>query len=543
MNKIKGKEEELELQIGKEQIVHMKVAAQIVQHLSKGIYSNPANCIKELINNSFDADASKVVIRAKPEFDTFSITDDGEGMDYKDFNNKFLWISRSDKRDKGEKTEGFKRPIIGRIGIGFIAVSEICEKMIVISSKKGEKIKFQAEIDFGKFRKVIHKKKNFYELSKVKLVNLREKENAHYTIILLNGLTKDFKELLEDKDIHEAGIKIATFDGKKFEKIIEEIKKKQLDSSKDIGGYWRLMLEVANTIPTPYLNEGPIRVKNANWFKKELKFLNNLKDSVDKFQFLVDFDGVIIKKPIFLPVEDDIFENKESYDIYTFKEEFTDFSGGSKLKFRGYIYNQEKQILPPQLRGIIVRIKNTSIGGPDPDFLGYPYAEKLFLPWVFGEIYIDEGLEEAMNINRNSFIITNPHFRKLKNFLHTKLHNEIFPRCRARYVERKQEREISEKSLREKYIKHYLKDVLNKSFQIKSVQKAGKYPVVIDSEKKEVLIFKAHPVFKKKKKKEKDLLGEILILFETSYHSARGDLEKMKSYFINSLKKWASLKK
>jgi len=159
MAKVKEKEEALKLQIGKEQIIHMKVAAQIIQHLSKGIYSNPANCVKELINNSFDADANKVIVRAKPEFNTFSITDDGDGMNYVDFNTKFLWISRSDKRDKVENTKKFKRPIIGKIGIGFISVSEICDKMIVISSKRGEKFKFQAEIDFEKFKKTINQKK------------------------------------------------------------------------------------------------------------------------------------------------------------------------------------------------------------------------------------------------------------------------------------------------------------------------------------------------------------------------------------------------
>ena len=543
MVKIKEKEEALKLQIGEEQIVHMKVAAQIIQHLSKGIYSNPANCIKELISNSFDADASKVIVRAKPEFDTFSITDDGDGMNYVDFSTKFLWISRSDKRDKGENTKKFKRPIIGKIGIGFISVSEICDKMTVISSKRGEKVKFQAEIDFEKFKKIIHQKKDFYEISEVKLTNIEEEEDAHYTIILLNGLSKDFKDLLEDKDIHEAGIKIATFEGKKFEGIIEEIEKRQLDSSKDIGGYWRLILDVANTVPVPYLEEGPIIVKKTDWFKQESKSINNLKNTVNKLQFLVDFDGVIIKKPIILPVEKDIFDKKERYDLYYFEEEFSDFSDGSKLKLRGYIYNQERQILPPQLRGIIIRIKNTSIGGPDPDFLGYPYAEKLFLPWVFGEIYIDEGLEEAMNINRSSFVITHPHFRKLKNYLHTKLHTEVFPRCRVRYTERKEENEITEKKSREKNIKEYLKDIFNKNFQIKPLEKTGKFPVDIDIEKKEVLVFKGHPVFKKRKKTEKDLIEEILILFETSYHNASGDLDKLKDYFINSLSEWANLKK
>ncbi|MGA2526035.1 MAG: ATP-binding protein [Smithellaceae bacterium] len=543
MTKDKEKEEALKLQIGHEQIVHMKVAAQIIQHLSKGIYSNPANCIKELISNSFDADASEVIVRAKPEFDTFSITDDGDGMNYVDFSTKFLWISRSDKRDGGEITRKFKRPIIGKIGIGFISVSEICDKMTVISSKRGEEFKFQAEIDFERFKKTVHQKKDFYEISEVKLTNLEEEKDAHYTIILLSALNKDFKELLEDKDIHDAGIKIATFEGKKFEVIIEEIEKKYLDPSKDIGGYWRLILDVANTVPVPYLKEGPIKVKNPNWFNQETKSINNLKNVIQKLEFLVDFDGVIIKKPILLPGEKDIFDKKESYDLYYFEEEFSDFPDGSKLKFKGYIYNQERQIFPPHLRGIIIRIKNTSIGGSDPDFLSYPYAEKLFLPWVFGEIYIDEGLEEAMNINRSSFIITHPHFRKLKNYLHKKLHAEVFPRCRERYTERKEETEVTEKKSREENIKGYLKYIFNKNFQVRPLDKTGKYPVDIDIEKKEVLVFKGHPVFKKKKKKEKDLLEEVLILFETSYHNAKGDLGKLKDYFINSLSEWKNLKK
>ncbi len=139
--------------------------------------------------------------------------------------------------------------------------------------------------------------------------------------------------------------------------------------------------------------------------------------------------------------------------------------------------------------------------------------------------------------------MTHPHFRKLKKFLHEKLHSEVFPRCRNRYVERREEKEIGEKDFREEKIKEHLKDIFNKKFRVKSIEKTGKFPVDIDTKGKEVLIFKGHPVFKKKKKREKDFLQEILILFETSYLSAGGDVDKMKDYFINSLKKWVHIKK
>ena len=127
--------------------------------------------------------------------------------------------------------------------------------------------------------------------------------------------------------------------------------------------------------------------------------------------------------------------------------------------------------------------------------------------------------------------------------MHTKLHAEVFPRCRERYTERKEETDITEKKSHEENIKRYLKDIFNKNFQIKPLDKTGKFPVDIDIEKKEVLVFKEHPVFKKKKKKEKELLKEVLILFETSYHIAKGDLGKLKNYFINSLSGWTNLKK
>ncbi|TRZ49252.1 MAG: hypothetical protein D4S01_08970 [Dehalococcoidia bacterium] len=177
-------EEDLELKIGEPQTVHMKVSAQILEHLSKGIYRNPAGAIKELISNAYDADAREVIVRAKPEIDSFSITDDGEGMNYSDFEENFLFISRSSKRDQGIYTKKFHRPIIGKIGIGFIAVSQICDRMTIISSKMGEGFKFEAEIDFGKFRKTKSIKKDIYELSEVTLTNYPEESNVQYTIDL-----------------------------------------------------------------------------------------------------------------------------------------------------------------------------------------------------------------------------------------------------------------------------------------------------------------------------------------------------------------------
>ncbi len=124
----------LEKRIGKPQVGTMKVGSQIVELLSKGIYSAPWNSIKELISNSFDADATKVEIRFFPDEKKLTVRDDGSGMDYEDFDEHFAFIVRSLKREKGQFTPIFNRPIIGKIGIGFLAVSELCDVIKITSA-------------------------------------------------------------------------------------------------------------------------------------------------------------------------------------------------------------------------------------------------------------------------------------------------------------------------------------------------------------------------------------------------------------------------
>jgi len=535
--------EKLELKLEESQTVHMRVGSQILEHLSKGIYSNPARAIKELINNAFDANATKVIVRAKPEFDTFEISDNGEGMNYEDFNENFLFISRSNKRDKGNFTpKPLERPVIGRVGIGFVAVSQICNKMTVISSKRNQNFKLEAEIDFSKFRKIEHKKKDFYDLSEIKFSNYREEKNAHYTKVILTGLLNDFKELLEDKDIKkEEGIEIHSFDGLKFEQIIDQIEKKKLDLSKNIGLYWQTVLEIANTVPVRYLDKGPIRVspKNYNDFEKELRAIDGLKDYIKKLNFSVDFDGIELKKPILVPNEEDIIKKDDDFNIYLFND-IIKFEDGSVLKFKGYIYNQKRSIYPSQLRGIIIRIKSVAIGGIDPDFLSYMYAEKMFLPWTFGEIYVEEGLEDAMNINRSSFTITHPHYRKLRNRLHKFLHKTVFRYCRDRYIDRIEKVKKKEEILRDFKIKDYLNFMFNRNFNVDISEKSSEIPIDIDTDKGSLIVYSNHPVFKKISKKNKITLQNILVLFEASFLKSKGNLEEMKKYFYEGLNKMKS---
>ena len=51
----------------------IEVSAKFIADISAGIYRTPANAFKELVSNSFDADATKVIITTDhPEYTVFT---------------------------------------------------------------------------------------------------------------------------------------------------------------------------------------------------------------------------------------------------------------------------------------------------------------------------------------------------------------------------------------------------------------------------------------------------------------------------------------
>jgi DNA mismatch repair ATPase MutL len=57
------------------------VSKKILADIGRGIYRTPANAIKELVSNAFDACATWIKITTNaPYFDIFTCEDNGEGM-------------------------------------------------------------------------------------------------------------------------------------------------------------------------------------------------------------------------------------------------------------------------------------------------------------------------------------------------------------------------------------------------------------------------------------------------------------------------------
>ena len=109
-----------------------EISLSVLDHLGRNLYRSFATVLGEAISNAWDADAKNVWLYVDRENNNFFIKDDGDGMTQDDFQNKFLRIGYSKRRDGGS-TSSRRRPYIGRKGIGKLALLSCAEKITVIS--------------------------------------------------------------------------------------------------------------------------------------------------------------------------------------------------------------------------------------------------------------------------------------------------------------------------------------------------------------------------------------------------------------------------
>src|SRR5579871_6712521 len=94
-----------------------EISLSVLNHLGRSLYRSFATVLGEAISNSWDADAKNVYIYLDRGRKSFFIKDDGVGMTADDFQNKFLRIGYSKRKDGGRSSPA-GRPFIGRKGIG-----------------------------------------------------------------------------------------------------------------------------------------------------------------------------------------------------------------------------------------------------------------------------------------------------------------------------------------------------------------------------------------------------------------------------------------
>lgn len=123
---------------------------ELLQLLGPNLYTNIYYVLGEIIANAYDADAQNVYILYDTEKNTIIVEDDGTGMTYDQFNDKFLPIGITSRNSsENTYTESGTRKRMGRKGIGKLAALSVAKQVKVISVRNGDKSECILSLDIS----------------------------------------------------------------------------------------------------------------------------------------------------------------------------------------------------------------------------------------------------------------------------------------------------------------------------------------------------------------------------------------------------------
>ena len=175
------------------------ISLSILNHLGRNLYRSFITVLGEAISNSWDADAKKVWIYIDRDNNTLVIKDDGLGMTENDFQNKFLKIGYSKRKDNATSTAS-GRPFIGRKGIGKLALLS-CAKRITVLTKTANTDLVGGVIDNSGLDKAIKDDVSANEYSLIepskRIIEKYNKDFSNGTIILFDEINDGIKNRIE----------------------------------------------------------------------------------------------------------------------------------------------------------------------------------------------------------------------------------------------------------------------------------------------------------------------------------------------------------
>jgi hypothetical protein len=537
--------------------IPIQVTSNIFLRIGAGIYSSVAGALKELVSNSFDADATTVVISMNyPKFDEIKVFDNGLGMSPDRFKLAMRNIGSSLKGtlEPDRKSKKYKRPIIGHLGIGLMALSQICDEAIVESQEAGSTEKFIAKLDFSDFKNRASRQDLYAQLEvfqnkyggeqAIKLLLKNEKdpekiaeftaalelskqasdtlkkikpakddsvegehlgycaiypsvkavEGEQGTTITLRLIDDGVRKLLQDVDRPPDALPLHLRDKKlgwkefqhevnlwSWEELCDRLRLGTSSLSyQSLPKYHQFLWELSIMSPVQYFQQGPVLNKP--------EILKSKKRELDKYNFSLIVDNRQLLKPILLPsgpLGVDVKKLKMGHDYFVETFELDEKVANERIKCSAYIFWQRKQVIPSVLRGIQIYIRNVGIGLYDSGLMNFSTVNPTSRAGqMSAEIYVEEGLERALNVDRNSFRETDAHYLALQQKLWTiigsgSVGDGIIGKSVKAYYVRKNQSDDEKYELHVNDMKHLVHDIgkgdLEISFSKRGTQEPFSY--------------------------------------------------------------------
>ena len=461
---------------------NLVVSSKVLGHISEGLYRGPAGVIKELISNAFDANAKTVWISTgRPTFDVVSVKDDGDGMTLGKFTKVVEGgIGDSDKRtDKAPLING--RQVIGRLGIGILGVSQISHEFSITSHERVTRTAFRASVHMKDFRKEMLDQagdsnsdegreeqiaaKSFpvgsYEAEEIPF----EAKRTGMTITATEP-TEGFRRQLSEDNPNPLPKDFRAFSQQSG--IRDEL----------ATGPWynRMVWQVASLAPLPYMSDSTVADGD--------EAMSRITNALENFDFSVIVDGVKLYKPVLLTgPASEVHSGTvgEGEGPFHFPLELDEVVWGTNLRVRGYLYSSAGTALhPDDIRGVLIRLKHVGIGEYDKSFLGYRYAEGPRFAWLTGELFVEEGLEDALTVGRDGFDAGHPHYIILRTWLHHQLQSRVFPTLYKGISSRRLRRERSRSESRTSAFLELISSFAGTPIEILEVAEHGHPAVLVD---------------------------------------------------------------
>ena len=156
------------------------IGAEIISILTRGMYPDPRDSVREYIQNAIDANAKNLDIKVRQN--SVVVEDDGTGMDYMTLRNA-IRVGVSDKRPGKD---------VGFMGIGIYSAFHLCDTLTIYTRQK-YKLPQILEMNFKGMRLLLKEQKE-------KRTN---KEISSEDLIDLQTLLETFINLPNESEIEE----------------------------------------------------------------------------------------------------------------------------------------------------------------------------------------------------------------------------------------------------------------------------------------------------------------------------------------------------
>ena len=195
-------------------------------------------------------------------------------------------------------------------------------------------------------------------IGQYRIYRIPESPELHYTIVATPSGSEQVRANLGQGRTPRNPFVRNTYDSESFEEFVRKIG--DVKRRETLNDYEVFLWELASLCPVPYFEDGPVK----GW-----REWDHIKERLESYNFKVTVDGYELRKPILLPSGSDLSRRGEDFEVYPFSYEE---NGDVGLEFQGYIFHQRTQVSPPELQGLLVRIRNVGIGGYEADMLKYP---------------------------------------------------------------------------------------------------------------------------------------------------------------------------